>query len=123
MELKHWVKQARLHAGMTGGRLGEAVGRTKANVSGWEKGDHEPSWTTIRKISEVTGYPVLNLLQDEVDAIDWHTLAMQIAMDHTEEDYVPILLDFLARVKRQREKMLQAIADRAKQHTPIVVKG
>jgi len=55
--------------------------------------------------------------------IDWHTLAMQLAMSHTNEDYVPILLDFLTRVKKQREKMMQAIADRAKQHTPIVVKG
>jgi len=57
--------------------------------------------------------------------IDWHTLAVQIAMDHKKAppEVRAVLLDFAELVRSERARMLQAIADRAKQHTPIVVKG
>lgn len=55
--------------------------------------------------------------------VDWHTLALQMAMDHPEEAYIPILLDFLERVRKRRAVVLQAIAERAKKHTPTGAKG
>lgn len=57
MDIAKWVKEARAHGGLTMAKLGEAVGRTKANVSGWENGRHEPSISQIDMISKLTGYP------------------------------------------------------------------
>lgn len=58
MELKQWVKAARLHKQLTQAQLGALVGRTKANVGHWELGKHEPSWDMIQSISAATGYPM-----------------------------------------------------------------
>jgi SOS-response transcriptional repressor LexA len=55
--LKAWVRKARNHAQITQEQLGEALGVTKANVSGWENGLHKPSYEQVLKISEVTGEP------------------------------------------------------------------
>lgn len=54
MEIKEWIKAAREAAEMTQEDLGEALSRTKGNVSGWEKGLHEPSFSQILRISVVT---------------------------------------------------------------------
>lgn len=43
---------------MTQEQFGEALGRTKGNVSSWEKGAHEPSWSLMLQISDLTGQPL-----------------------------------------------------------------
>lgn len=58
MELKEWVRAARAHKGWTQTQLGEAVGRTKANVGHWETGKHAPSVEQMAQISLATGYPL-----------------------------------------------------------------
>lgn len=58
MELKEWVRAARHHAGWTQQRLGDEVGRTKANVAHWESGKHPPSYAQVAQISALTGYPM-----------------------------------------------------------------
>jgi len=57
MELKDWIKQARTKSGLTLEKFGEAVGRTKANVHGWEKGLHEPSYNQVVQIAELAKMP------------------------------------------------------------------
>lgn len=63
MEIKEWIKAARLHKEWTQEQLGVAVGRTKANVGHWEKGMHEPKFDVLVEIALATGFPppVLNL--------------------------------------------------------------
>lgn len=39
---------------MTQTDLGDALGVTKGNVSAWENGRHEPSYTQMLKIAELT---------------------------------------------------------------------
>lgn len=56
MEMKQWIRQARLHAGMTQEKLADALGVTKGNVSAWENGRHEPSLDQIKRIRDETGY-------------------------------------------------------------------
>lgn len=56
MDIKDWIKAARQHAGWTQEKLGEAVGRTKANVGHWETGKHEPKLEQIEAIAKATGY-------------------------------------------------------------------
>lgn len=58
MEINKWVRAAREHKGLTQDQLGEALGRTKSNVSSWEKGLHEPSYTQLRTMARLTGYPM-----------------------------------------------------------------
>lgn len=55
-ELHKWVAAARAHKGWTQTQLGDELGVTKANVSGWENARHEPSYTQIARISQLTGY-------------------------------------------------------------------
>lgn len=57
MELNDWVLAARKHKKLTQEQLGEAVGRTKANVGHWEKGLHAPSFDMVQRIAEATGFP------------------------------------------------------------------
>lgn len=54
MELKEWVKTAREAAQLTQEQLGEALGRGKATISGWEKGSYEPSYDQVLAIYERT---------------------------------------------------------------------
>lgn len=54
MELKDWVKESRTAAQLTQEQLGEALGRGKATISGWEKGDYEPSYDQVLMIYERT---------------------------------------------------------------------
>lgn len=58
MELKDWIRAARLHKGWTQQQLGDAVGRTKANIGHWETGKHSPSVEQVVQISDTTGFPV-----------------------------------------------------------------
>src|SRR5690606_36048064 len=51
MEINKWVKTARTHAKLTQEKLAEILEVTKGNVSAWENGRHEPSWTQMKKIS------------------------------------------------------------------------
>ena len=55
MEMKDWISTARTTGKLTQTQLGESLGVTKGNVSAWENGRHEPSWSQILRISEVTG--------------------------------------------------------------------
>lgn len=57
MDIKEWIKAARAHKGWTQQQLGDAVGRTKANVGHWETGKHEPKLDLIEAIAQQTGYP------------------------------------------------------------------
>ncbi|NPT50747.1 helix-turn-helix domain-containing protein [Ralstonia sp. 3N] len=55
MELKDWVRTARGLKKLTQAQLGEALGLSKANISAWENGHHEPSWSQMLKIRSLTG--------------------------------------------------------------------
>ena len=70
MDIKDWIKAARAHKGWTQQQLGDAVGRTKANVGHWETGKHEPKLEQIEAIAAATGYatPLLGgLVQSNVE--------------------------------------------------------
>ncbi|VVD95940.1 peptidase S24 [Pandoraea iniqua] len=58
MELKQWVRDARTKSGMTQTQMGDALGVSKANISAWENGHHEPSWSQMLKIRSMTGMPL-----------------------------------------------------------------
>lgn len=58
MGLANWVRTARVKGGFTQDRLGELLGVTKANISAWENGRHDPSVEQMEKISELTGEPL-----------------------------------------------------------------
>lgn len=58
MAIKDWVRAARNHKGWSQTQLGEAVGRTKANIGHWETGKHAPSYEQLVLISQQTGYPL-----------------------------------------------------------------
>jgi transcriptional regulator with XRE-family HTH domain len=67
MELKtmiaNWIKEARLHAGLSGEALGTKLafelgtvrGHTKANISHWETEKHSPNLQQMLAIAKVTG--------------------------------------------------------------------
>ena len=58
MPIKDWIKKVRLDAGMTQEEFGRALNRTKGNISGWEKGNHEPSFEQILQISNLLNVPL-----------------------------------------------------------------
>lgn len=47
--------------------MGEKVGVTKANVSHWETGKHDPSFLQLLNIRDLTGYPLREVVQET----DW----------------------------------------------------
>ncbi len=54
-DVSQWIKRARASRGWRQEDLGEALGVTKANVSHWETGKHEPSFLQLLRIRDVTG--------------------------------------------------------------------
>lgn len=58
MKIGEWVKAARKHGKLTQDAVGELLGRTKGNISGWERGHHRPSFQQMEIISTATGYPL-----------------------------------------------------------------
>lgn len=58
MEIKDWIKAARLHAHLTQEELGDKLGLTKSNISSWENGRHEPGFRQIIKMGKITQYPL-----------------------------------------------------------------
>lgn len=62
-----WIKAARDAKGWTQETLGEKLGVTKANVSHWETGKHDPSFLQLLKIRDLTGHP----LREVLPAQDW----------------------------------------------------
>lgn len=54
MEINAWIKESRQAADMTQTELGDALGVTKGNVSAWENGRHEPSYSQMLRIAELT---------------------------------------------------------------------
>lgn len=56
--IARYVRQARKATGLNQQLFGEEVGRTKANVSAWENGRHEPSWDLLQKMQRLSGVPM-----------------------------------------------------------------
>lgn len=69
MELHDWVKAARKHRKWTQQQLGDAVGRSKANVAMWENGSHKPSYEQIVQIARQTGFPMPEQLPQNHEAL------------------------------------------------------
>jgi phage repressor protein C with HTH and peptisase S24 domain len=60
MDLPAWVRTARNNKKLTQEELGDALGVTKSNVSAWENGRHEPSYTQLRQIAALSGMALPN---------------------------------------------------------------
>lgn len=72
MELNRWIIEARARAQMTQQQLADALGVTKSNVSAWENSRHEPGWSQMLKIRQVTGLPLpVDDMQSTPGAKDW----------------------------------------------------
>lgn len=56
MDMKEWIRAARLHAKLTQQQLGDSMSMSKGNVWAWEKGNHEASLAQLIKIAEITGF-------------------------------------------------------------------
>jgi len=77
VELKVWIREARKHKGWTQEQLGEALGVTKGNVSGWENGRHEPGYSQLAKIAQETGYPLAHMDADARALVDEEAVALR----------------------------------------------
>jgi transcriptional regulator with XRE-family HTH domain len=53
-----WVRAARKYVHWTQSQLADEMGVTKANVSHWEGGNHDPSFRQLVRIKRLTGYPL-----------------------------------------------------------------
>lgn len=62
-----WIEKARKHRGWNQTQLGDEIGVSKANVSHWETGKHEPSFGQLLRIRDVTGYG----LRDVGPGLEW----------------------------------------------------
>lgn len=58
MKINEWVRAARANAKLTQQQLADALGCTKANVSAWENGRHEPSYVQMTSISALSNTPL-----------------------------------------------------------------
>lgn len=65
MEFSRMVRQHRDRLGLTQDELGEKVGQTGSSVSKWESGDSKPRTSTLRKLAEIFGVSVSDLIEDD----------------------------------------------------------
>lgn len=120
MELKTWIKQSREAAQLTQTELGEAVGVGKQNVSHWENGRHEPSFTQMVKISKVTK---AKLPVDPEDlpssaSADWRAIAKDLAALWDKSTKSQIYAEFFLEVDRLCGRGLAASAGGASSTAP-----
>lgn len=76
-DIAAWVREARSHWGQSQEALGDRLGKTKGNISAWEKGRHEPSFKQVIQISEITGHPLpqnISLKSTKQEAADIENL-------------------------------------------------
>lgn len=104
-----WIRRARESRGWTQTDLGDRIGVTKANVSHWETGKHEPSFLQLLRIRDVTGlalvevesagaWPLLTVRREQITALtdqqrqqlDAGVAALLVAITHaTPADAAP----------------------------------
>lgn len=65
MALRDRIKEARLGAGLTQEQLAQKVGVKKTTITGYEKGNREPTAAMVGEIANATGVGVKFLFQDE----------------------------------------------------------
>lgn len=58
INISEFIKAAREKLGLTQLQLAEFIGCTKGNISAWEKGRHEPSYSQMVKLSKKSGIPL-----------------------------------------------------------------
>lgn len=56
------LKAARKAAGMSQAQLAEAIGCQQVHISRWESGKHEPGALTLKKMAEVLGCMMEDLI-------------------------------------------------------------
>lgn len=64
MDIGAWIRAARAAKGWTGADLADRLGTSKANVSHWETGKHEPSFAQLLRIRDITGHPLREVEPD-----------------------------------------------------------
>ena len=69
-EIGENIKNYRKEAGMTQEELAEKVGITRAYLSEIERGKKDPSYSKVKKISDILGIPIDELTGKEVDLED-----------------------------------------------------
>lgn len=59
MDIPKWVRAARKHKNFTQEQLATRLNLTKANISAWETGRHQPGHKQLVMIATLTGYPLM----------------------------------------------------------------
>ncbi len=98
-----FIKCARSRMKITQDVFAEKFGCTKANVSAWENGLHEPSYKQLRRISDESGVPLpsdkIGLLMDRLG----------ITVDQLDVDQIDILATSLSVPKESRPQVKKVI--------------
>ncbi|SET40722.1 Transcriptional regulator, contains XRE-family HTH domain [Nitrosomonas marina] len=87
LDISGFVKSVREKLALTQEQLAEKLGCTKGNVSAWERGHHQPSYSQLCDLSSMSGLPLPheqksnNKIRDTLDSlgIDPETLSMEQA--------------------------------------------
>lgn len=123
------IRQALTKKGVTQKALAEHFGVKPPSVHGWlstgaiAKDKLELLWSYFSDVAGPEHWGLEAFPGPSTDPIDWHTLALSIANGHPVENERQLLVDFVGMVRSERARLMQAIAQRAKQHTPNGVKG
>lgn len=118
MDIKTWILAARKHGGYTQKELGEAIGRTKQNVSGWEAGSHEPSFSQMAVISTITHYPLPPAGYKPKRAFSPYATALAELVDRQPEEDRQVCATIAKAAIDQHLKDVRKAARAQKQATP-----
>lgn len=58
MDVKINLAAVRVNTGMTQKEWADALSVDLSTVTNWEKGKSEPTWSKLRKMSELSGIPI-----------------------------------------------------------------
>jgi DNA-binding XRE family transcriptional regulator len=61
-ELKITIKAARVNCGLTQREAAEAIGCSRESLQAYECGKTIPNWAIVKRIEEVYGIPIDNLI-------------------------------------------------------------
>jgi transcriptional regulator with XRE-family HTH domain len=95
-----WVRAARERKGWTQTQLADELALSKGAISHWERGTHMPTHPQLRRIEQLTGYPLLDWPLPRIAREKFDSLSAQ-ELDVL-QDVISVTMDAIVRLRAPR---------------------
>lgn len=77
--LAHKIRYARRHNNLSQKKLGQKLGLSKMAISAYETGRAVPPWPTLKKISDITNFPLAYFTGENTKQVTLEDISREMA--------------------------------------------